>query len=453
MGNALARMTRRSASGVEARSGMDWWLSQMAQATSSPVTTYGPNGGERVDGNYGALVAQAYRANGVVFAVSLARMLLFTEARFKFRALRSGRPGDLFGTPALQILERPWRNGTTGELLGRMEQDVTLAGNCFIWYDRKRRQLRRLRPDWVTVVSTTEDPLADREAEVKGYLYGPPSKPQAAVELPVTEVVHWSPIPDPLAVWRGMSWLTPILREIDADSAATSHKLEFFENAATPNMVVQFDASVTMEQVRVFSEMLSDRHAGLANAYKTLVLGGGADAKVVGSSFEQMNFKVTQGAGETRIAAAGGVPPVIVGLSEGLQAATYSNYGQARRKFADGWARPTWRSAAAALANIVEVPQGAELWYDDRDIPFLQEDLKDAADIRAVDAVSIKALIEAGYDPDAVIAAVAADDLTVLAGSHTGMLSVQLQSPGLPAPAPAAPPANGSKPAAFAPST
>ena len=103
MGNALARMTRRSASGVEARSGMDWWLSQMAQATSSPVTTYGPNGGERVDGNYGALVAQAYRANGVVFAVSLARMLLFTEARFKFRALRSGRPGDLFGTPALQI--------------------------------------------------------------------------------------------------------------------------------------------------------------------------------------------------------------------------------------------------------------------------------------------------------------------------------------------------------------
>lgn len=455
MGNALARMTRRSASGVEARSGMDWWLSQMAQATSSPVTTYGPNGGERVDGNYGALVAQAYRANGVVFAVSLARMLLFTEARFKFRALRSGRPGDLFGTPALQILERPWRNGTTGELLGRMEQDVTLAGNCFIWYDRKRRQLRRLRPDWVTVVSTTEDPLADREAEVKGYLYGPPSKPQAAVELPVTEVVHWSPIPDPLAVWRGMSWLTPILREIDADSAATSHKLEFFENAATPNMVVQFDASVTMEQVRVFSEMLSDRHAGLANAYKTLVLGGGADAKVVGSSMEQMDFKVTQGAGETRIAAAGGVPPVIVGLSEGLQAATYSNYGQARRKFADGWARPTWRSAAAALANIIEVPSGAELWYDDRDIPFLQEDQKDAAEIRSVDAVSIKALIEAGYDPDAVIAAVAADDLTLLAGSHTGMLSVQLQPPGLPEPAPSpvvpAANGNGNAPSAFVP--
>lgn len=432
MGNVLARLARTRLPAGERRYGMEWWLSQMAQASASPVTTYGPGGGERVDGNYGALVAQAYRANGVVFAVSLARMLLFSEARFKFRGLRSGRPGDLFGTPALEILERPWRNGTTGELLARMEQDVTLAGNCFIWHDRTRRQLRRLRPDWVTVLSTTDSPDVDVDSQVVGYFYGPPAKPDAAVLLPITEVVHWSPIPDPLAAWRGMSWLTPILREIDADSAATQHKLEFFEHAATPNMVVQFDAQVTQEQVRVFSEMLAEGHSGLSNAYKTLVLGGGADAKVVGSSFEQMSFKVVQGAGETRIAAAGGVPPVIVGLSEGLQAATYSNYGQARRKFADGWARPTWRSAAAALANIIEVPSGAELWYDDRDIPFLQEDLKDAADIRAVDAVSIKALIEAGYDPDAVIAAVAADDLTVLAGSHTGMLSVQLQQPGVP---------------------
>jgi hypothetical protein len=30
-------------------------------------------------------------------------------------------------------------------------------------------------------------------------------------------VAHWSPIPDPLANFRGMSWLTPVLREIDAD--------------------------------------------------------------------------------------------------------------------------------------------------------------------------------------------------------------------------------------------
>src|SRR5205823_2138143 len=30
--------------------------------------------------------------------------------------------------------------------------------------------------------------------------------------------------------WRGMSWLTPVLREIQADTATTRHKQKFFEN-------------------------------------------------------------------------------------------------------------------------------------------------------------------------------------------------------------------------------
>ena len=63
-------------------------------------------------------------------------------------------------------------------------------------------------------------------------------------------------------------------------------------------------------------------HEGLWNAYKTLYLGGGADAKIIGSNMQQLDFKTVQGHGETRIAAAAGVPPIIVGLSEGLEAAT-----------------------------------------------------------------------------------------------------------------------------------
>jgi hypothetical protein len=44
--------------------------------------------------------------------------------------------------------------------------------------------------------------------------------------------------------------------------------------------------------------------------------------------------------------------------------------------------RPLWRNVAGSLANIVAVPPSAELWYDDRDIPFLQEDQQDAAVIQ-----------------------------------------------------------------------
>src|SRR5205823_12554188 len=46
------------------------------------------------------------------------------------------------------------------------------------------------------------------------------------------EVAHWAPIPDPENAGIGMSWLTPVIRELQADWAATEHKLRFFVNGA-----------------------------------------------------------------------------------------------------------------------------------------------------------------------------------------------------------------------------
>jgi len=225
-----------------------------------------------------------------------------------------------------------------------------------------------------------------------------------------------------------MSWLTPVVREIAADQAATNHKLRFFKNAATPNLAISFKESVTKEQFEEFMNTMNSAHQGASNAYKTLYLGGGADVQVIGADMKQLDFKATQGAGETRICAAGGVPPVIVGLSEGLQSATYSNYGMARRKFGDHWARPQWRSACAALAKLVRVPSDSRLWYDDRDIAFLREDQKDVADIFNKTASTMKMFVDAGWTPDSVVTAMTNEDLTLL--EHSGLYSVQLQPPG-----------------------
>ena len=55
-----------------------------------------------------------YDGNAVVFACEANRLLLFSEARFQFQQLVNGRPGDLFGTPALAVLEEPWVGASTG---------------------------------------------------------------------------------------------------------------------------------------------------------------------------------------------------------------------------------------------------------------------------------------------------------------------------------------------------
>lgn len=390
----------------------------------SPVTTWGNTPVEKIDGTFAGLAAGAFKSSGVVFAVMLARHLLFTEVRFQWQEVKHGRPGRLFGSDELSVLEEPWRNGTTGSLLARMEQDVSLAGNFF--GVRTQNSIRRLKPTHVSIVvgSLSGDPH-DLDSQPKGYVYQPPGK--KPITLAVDDVCHYAPIPDPTSSYRGMSWLTPVVREIQADVGATKHKEKFFQNAATPNMAVSLDKAVTKEQFTDFVKVMREQHEGADNAYKTLYLAGGADVTVVGADMKQLDFKATQGAGETRICAAGGVPPVIVGLSEGLASATYSNYGMARRLFGDHWARPQWRQAAAALQSILRPPAGARLWYDDSDVAFLQEDRADDAEIAQKQATTIETLIRAGYQPATVVDAVMTGDWTLL--EHTGLYSVQLVPP------------------------
>jgi phage portal protein BeeE len=391
---------------------------------------------ETIENDFESYVAEAYKANGIVFACILARMMPFSEVRFQYQRLNGGRPGELFGDQSLSLLENPWPNGTTGELLSRMEQDGSLAGNFYATAigEGTSRRIRHLRPDWMTIVSgvrgDAEASAWHLNAEVLGYIYKPPT--EDGVLLTPDQVVHYSPIPDPTAQWRGMSWLTPIVREITADSAATKHKVKFFQNGAMSNLVVKHDPNLSPTQFQEAVELFDQAHRGGDNAYKTLHFGGGADATILGADLKSVDFKAIQGAGESRIAAAAGVGAIMARLSEGMQGSSLNqgNYDAAKRQFAGMTLKPLWRTAAASLAKFAAPPSGSRLWYDPRDVAFLAEDEKAGAEILQANAQTIKALTESGFAPDAVVAAVQAGDLGSLRGSHTGMFSVQLNPAG-----------------------
>ena len=176
--------------------------------------------------NLFAAAQQAYATNGVVFACVLARMMLLAEATFKLRSLVDKR---LYGTEDLRILEYPWPNGTTGDLIARLEQDSSQEGNAYLVKAGPDR-LVRLPPGEVTIVSTEFTTPVGRFKEVVGYDWDPELAAQAtgskatAQFFTVDEVAHFAPIPDPLAKVRGMSWLTPVLKEVTADSGMTQYK-------------------------------------------------------------------------------------------------------------------------------------------------------------------------------------------------------------------------------------
>ncbi|WP_406168893.1 phage portal protein [Streptomyces sp. NBC_00996] len=377
----------------------------------------------------------AYKSNGPVFSLVVARLQVFSQARFQWTRFNGGQPGQLFGNPELGVLERPWPGGTTGDLLARMEVDASLAGNSYIRRTRADR-LNRLRPDWVIVVLGSKEmadfPSQAADVEVVGHVYDPPSGPMQFFPIDGSKgrIAHYAPLPDPDFHFLGQSWITPVLREMQADSLATEHKARFYTNAATPNLAIKFDPSVTLAQVKEFKELMESEHQGAWNAYKTLYLGGGADPKVIGKDFKELDFAATQGKGESRLAAAAGVPPSWVGFSEGLQGSSLNagNFTAARRRFADGTMQHLWSNAASSLEALLTPPDsGTALWFDTKSVAFMREDAGDLARIQQEQAQTIAALVRDGFTAKSAVDALINNDWTRLV--HTGLTSVQLQPP------------------------
>lgn len=391
----------------------------LADFPSNVLQTYyasGEPGKERVSLDFLGFATGGYAGNSIVWSVISARMRLFSEARFQYRNLKTKA---VFGTGDLGVLENPWPNGTTGELLARMLLDVDLAGNAFVRLVDGR--LERLRPDWVTIVSVERDGYR----EILGYAYEADGITAQPDFFDVDEVAHWSPYPDPLAQFRGISWLTPVVREINADIAMSVHKQRFFDNAATPNLVVKYQQPLGEEKAKKILGAIEARHQGAMQAYKTMVLDSAADVTVVGSDFQQMAFTALQSAGEARIASAAGTPPIVAGLQAGLDASTYSNYGLALRNFADTTMHSLWRGVCAALSKLVEVPADSELWFDTRDIPALRDAERDRQEANQFASVAAANLVNTNWEPESIKAFLASGDFAQL--KHTGLLTVQQQ--------------------------
>lgn len=432
------------AQGTEQRGSFQDWVDLVTSMDLFPLvrTTMPALDEEQVMGGLSSVA----KTNGPTFALMLARLQVFSQARFQWTRFSRGEPGDPFGSPELRILERPWPGGTTADLLARMEMDVTGAGNSYVRRVRRTRfgedRLVRMRPDWVTIImgsrEDAEHPAEAADVELLGYAYRPMGdQGDRMVVLEPNEVCHFAPYPDPDAVYAGMSWITPVIRDIWGDNAATIHKDRFYRNAATPNLAIKFDPSITIDRVKEFKEFMEAGHKGAWNAYKTIYLGGGADPIAIGKDFVQIDFAAVTGKGESRLAAAAGVPPSWVGFSEGLQGSALNagNFTAARRRFGDGTMQHLWSNASSSLEVLLNPPDsGAALWFATRGIPFLRMDAKDAAETQAQEAQTITALVRDGFTAESVKAAVMAQDWSLLV--HSGLLSVQLQEPGQAPPTP-----------------
>ncbi len=395
------------------RYGSTFWEGQASPAAIL-TTTYGSPDREAILPVFAAWAQQVNASNSIVFSAIYARMMLLSEATFKFQR---NEDRGLFGNTDLKILEKPWPGGNSGELIARNEQDASLAGNAYTWSAPGENRLVRLRPDWTTIISEMVHVDGGGQYRNKiGYWVEPPKTvmDQGRGQFyPANEVAHWAPVPDPQADFRGMSWLTPVYREIQGDDGMTTYKIQYLNNAASPNMLIKYAAKLQPGTIDSIRERMNARYSGAANAFRTLVLDQGADATVIGSNLSQMDFSGVQQGGVERILAAAGVPPLVVGL-EPIKGAGKS-YEEVIRRFADLTLRPLWRSMCGALEVLVPgVPAAARLWVDTGDIAALQDGQQVKAQVSLIKGQALLALKQAGYTADSAVAAVESGDMTLL---------------------------------------
>ena len=405
--------------------------------TGLTQTTYGRRPAEQIPANFVGHAAGALFSSGVVYSVERIRLNVFSSAKFQWQRLAGqGGPSDLFGDSSLSILENPGPGMTSGDMMSRALLDADLAGNAYLV--RSGGELIRLRPDWCDLVLEPRMlPVGPGGQPVQvgwrkvglfyfeaGERYGDP-----AVFLP-NEFAHFAPMPDPLASYRGMSWLTPVIREISGDRLATDHSIAFLENGATPNLAIKLPQQITEKQFAQFMAAYQMNRGDIKSQYKPLFLSQGADLVPVGVNMQELDMVKLRGVTETRIAMAGGIHPVVLGSSEGMSGSSLNagNYSAAKRSTADTTFRPLWQNFCGSLQNIVPAPSGTVLWYDERYVAFLREDLGDAAEISSKEAMTITQLVREGFTAESAISAVSVGNWKLLV--HTGLTSVQLQSPG-----------------------
>lgn len=379
-----------------------------------------------IDHRYDAYTRLAYAGNGVVFACIAERRRVFSDVEFKWQRLSDK---NLFGNQSLAVFENPWPGGTTQDLLDRMMVHNDLGGNSYVHRGVLPRTgapvLQPLRPDWVDIL------LDPSRSEVFAYVYweGGKNAGSAPRTLLAEEVAHFYTHPDPANPWKGMSWLTPVVREIETDGQHVGYQQKFYENAATPALLIKTEKVIESDEARSkLRSQLEQRYGGWRNAFKTLILDDGADAQPLGFNFEQSQFIQSQAMNENRVVTASGVPSILIGISKGLDASTYSNYGQASRAFAAKM-KPIWRNVCGSLERIVEAPgangSNVRLWYDDSQNAAQREDAKDEAEVLMKKSQAMRTLVDAGYTPESAAQAVEGNDLSLLV--HSGLASVQLQ--------------------------
>lgn len=301
---------------------------------------------------YEALVREGYAANAIV--------------QRSVRLIAEGLGGAPLVADDAEVLRLVTARSGGQVLTETLAAHLLLGGNAYVQIlcDAEGRvaELFALRPDRVTVAPDARGwPVAYRYrvGEMVSVLAAedPAGRPQ------IVHLKRFHPLDD----HYGLGCLSAAAAPIAVHNAAARWNKALLDNAARPSGALVYEpddgAPLSREQRERLREELEAGFQGMANAGRPLLLEGGLKWQALSLTPADLDFAGTRAAAAREIAAAFGVPPMLLGLPGD---ATYANFREANRAL--------WRHAILPIADAIltGLAQALAGWFAD---PVVRVDL------------------------------------------------------------------------------
>lgn len=331
-----------------------------------------------------SLVRDGYQRSSAFFACVSALAFAFPEPPLLVFDGEGDEGQPLPNHPLRRLLRKPMPTMGEAELLATTIVYLAIGGNAY-WHKvrGKGNQVVQLKPyhaGQIIPVPGGENWIQYYEYDVLGVAGGGGGATGTLPRIMPQDIVHFKwPSVDPAQPWMSQPPIVAAATEVDSDVEATRYVFALLRNDAIPRTVITVPADRPLlegEYDRI-KEQFRERYGG-RNRGDVAVLEAGATISRLSLNLQEMAFEAMAKLPESRIAAAMRVPPIIAGLNVGLDRSTFSNYGEARKAFAQDTLATLWRLVSSEITADL-LPEfdglgGADVRFDLSRVAALQED-------------------------------------------------------------------------------
>lgn len=241
-----------------------------------------------------------------------------------------------------------------------------IAGRTTWWKERNVKSdiiaLWPLRPDRVGPIYSAD--ITGDNPVILGWSYLVPGTSNY-IPIPRRDVffANWpDPAGDSGGVVEGLGPLQVLANEVGADNEATKFVGSLLANSAIPGAVIQTKNAVPSEaEMNLIKAGWNQQFGGMRRGQVAVI---DADSKVtqMGFDLQQLEFPALRKHTESRVAAAFGVPAILVGLQVGLESGVRATIAEQREYFADTTLSNYWRRYEDAYTRDVVSEFGPDLY-------------------------------------------------------------------------------------------